>query len=81
MTIDKLKVESASTAVEPKGKRKLPKATYKMIRPMASQVDVPTGQILYWCDACMTSFLSLGNSEPTQCSKGHRGEDFEQQVS
>ncbi len=48
---------------------------------MASQADAPAGQAIYWCDACMTSFLTPEDSEPAQCSKGHRSVDFEHQVS
>src|SRR5687767_1472476 len=47
----------------------------KMIRPYENQSPVAPGQLRYWCDACMESFLMAG--EPTECNRGHRVDDPE----
>ena len=54
-----------------KSKRNGRKTKHRMIRLFEHQEDVPEGQVRYWCDACMKSFLGLAGAEPEQCPEGH----------
>ena len=53
------------------------KAPHRIIRPSDHQEDVPEGQVRYWCDGCMESFLGFAGQEPEQCPNGHRVDDPE----
>ena len=44
---------------------------------MDNQEDVPEGQVRFWCDACMASFLGFADAAPSQCPQGHRIDDPE----
>ena len=67
----------AVTKTAAKPKRNARKTKYRMIRPSEHQEDIPEGQVRYWCDACMKSFLGFAGAEPDQCPEGHRIDDPE----
>ena len=67
----------AVTKKAAKPKRNSRKTKHRMIRPFEHQENVPEGQVRYWCDACMKSFLAFAGLEPEQCSEGHRIDDPE----
>ena len=51
------------------------KPVLKIIRPHEHQEDLAEGEVRYWCDACMQSFLGFAGREPQQCPNGHRADD------
>jgi hypothetical protein len=71
------KADKAGTTATPERKRARKQKAYRIIRPTDNQEDVPEGQVRYWCDACMASFLGFADAEPSQCPNGHRIDDPE----
>ena len=69
--------DSASTTTKPERRSTRSKAQPRIIRPTDNQEDVPEGQVRYWCDACMASFLGFQDTQPEQCPNGHRIDDPE----
>ena len=67
----------AITKTDARRTRSARKTKHRMIRPSEHQEDVPEGQVRYWCDACMKSFLGFAGAEPEQCPEGHRIDDPE----
>ena len=47
----------------------------KLLTRTASQDDAPQGQVRWFCNACMESFLVEGDAEPEACPAGHSTSD------
>ena len=57
-------------------KPKQAKSTATLYR-MKDQENVPEGQAMRFCRACMDGFLVEGDTEPEACPQGHRNDDPE----
>ncbi len=55
------------------GKKGRPKKQ-AIIRPMDNQEGVSEGQVRWWCNACMDSFIVEGDEAPESCPAGHKAE-------
>lgn len=74
----KAKAETAEPQA-PKVRRPRKKAPHKIIKPTASQADVPEGAVRYCCDADMQTFVAVpaeDGSAPA-CPNGHHNDDPE----
>ena len=49
--------------------------THAVIQVSEHQEDVGEGEVRYWCNACMASFLGFAAAAPEQCPEGHRNDD------
>ena len=63
-------------AEKPKAKKANSK-NGKVISRTPNQKGVPDGQVRWFCNGCMASFLVEGDAEPEACPQGHRADDPE----
>ena len=49
----------------------------KLISRTPNQKALPEGQVRWFCNACMASFVVEGGDEPEACPQGHRADDPE----
>ena len=49
----------------------------KLISRTPNQKGVPEGQVRWFCNGCMASFVVEGPDEPEACPQGHRADDPE----
>ena len=49
----------------------------KLISRTPNQKGVPEGQVRWFCNGCMASFVVEGTDEPEACPQGHRADDPE----
>jgi len=74
-------LEGEAPATEPAAEK--PKAKKgngkngKLISRTPNQKGVPEGQVRWFCNGCMASFLVEGEAEPEACPQGHRADDPE----
>ncbi len=74
-------LEGEAPAAEPAAEK--PKAKKangkngKVISKTPNQKGVPEGQVRWFCNGCMASFLVEGADEPEACPQGHRADDPE----
>ena len=74
-------LEGEAPAAEPAAEK--PKAKKgngkngKLISRTPNQKGVPEGQVRWFCNGCMASFLVEGEGEPEACPQGHRADDPE----
>jgi len=52
-------------------------AKSKLISRTPNQKGMPEGQVRWFCNGCMASFLVEGEAEPEACPQGHRADDPE----
>jgi len=76
-------LEGEAPATEPAAEKpKVKKANgngakSKLISRTPNQKGVPEGQVRWFCNGCMASFLVEGEAEPEACPQGHRADDPE----
>jgi hypothetical protein len=62
---------------EPKANGTKAKKPVKLITKTPNQKGVGEGQVRFFCNACMKSFLAQAGTEPEACPEGHRADDAE----
>jgi len=68
------KKASSKTATRPKRNGR---EAHAVIQVSEHQEDIGEGEVRYWCNACMASFIGFAGAAPEQCPEGHRNDDPE----